>query len=110
MRSSADPYGYGNYGWGYADPYGEGIEHEQEELDQAREAEQYHWNELQHEQREMNQALRERDWDRYRHEQEEAEQAANALQGNQAQIEHEEQELRQQEGAFRHYYYGWDED
>src|SRR5437870_6203952 len=77
MRSSADPYWYGNYGWGSGDPYGEGIEHEQEEIDQGRAAQRHHWQQLQHEQREMDQALREGDWDQYRHEQEEAEQAAD---------------------------------
>jgi hypothetical protein len=109
-RSSADPYWYGNYGWGAADPYGEGIEHEQEEIDQGRAAQQHHWHQLQHEQREMDQALREGDWDQYRHEQEEAEQAADALQRDQAQIEHEQRELRQQQRAFRHHRYDWDED
>ncbi len=88
----------------------QGIQHEREELDQARDAQRQDWLNLQHEQREMNEALRAGDWGEYQHEQREAEQAANALRRDQAQIEHEQQELRQQQRALRHHHHDWDED
>jgi hypothetical protein len=88
----------------------QGIQHEREELDQARAAQRQDWKNLQHEQREMDQALRAEDWDEYQHEQREAEQAANAVRRDQAQIEHEQRELRQQQRALRHHRHDWDED
>ena len=88
----------------------QGVQHEREELDQARNAQRRDWKNLQHERREMAQARREGDWGEYRHEQREAEQAANALRRDQAQIEHEQRELRQQQRALRHHHRDWDED
>jgi len=88
----------------------QGVQHEREELDQARDAQQDDWKNLQHERREMNEARRAGDWGAYQHERREAQEAENALANDQGQVEHEQQELRQQQRALRHYRNNWNED
>jgi hypothetical protein len=134
MRSAANwsQYDYSSQ-WGSAHPYtqryyddaddynrfyddegqswrdGQGMQHEREELEQARDAQHQHWNQFQHERQEMDEARRARDWDQYRHERREAQAAAEALARDQAHIEHERQELRDQQRARWHRHQDWDD-
>ncbi len=95
IQSNAEPYrSYDNEAW-------QGVQHEGEELDEARDAERQDRQQLRHEQREMDAARRAGDWRGYQHERQEAEQAGDAVREDQAQVAHEREELREQEHALR---------
>ncbi len=89
-------------------PGWQGVWHEQDELDQARDAQRADWWRLHHEQREMNDALRDGDWWRYRHERREAEDAANALARDRGWAAHEQEELAEQQWAHHRHHHDWD--
>jgi len=88
----------------------QGVQHEREELDQARDNQREDWRRLQHERREMDEARQAGNWGAYQHERREAQEAENALARDQGQVEHERQELRQQRRALRHHHHEWNED
>ena len=78
--------------------------HEREELEGAQDAQHQDWRNLQHERREMDEAVQEGNWREYQHERKEADQAADAVQRDHAQVEHERQELREQQRRHHHHH------